>query len=60
MSGSPRIATDCSAASRASASNDDIRIVTSRGEFHYRVAKTHIVDPDDVWVLAPTTAPTMT
>ena len=40
--------------------DDDIRIVTSRGEFHYRVTKTHIVDPDDVWVIAPTDTPTIT
>lgn len=40
--------------------NDDIRIVTSRGEYHYRVTKTHIVDPDDVWVIAPTDTPTVT
>lgn len=40
--------------------NDDVRIVTSRGEFHYRVTKTHIVDPDDVWVIAPTPEPTIT
>ena len=40
--------------------NDDIRVVTSRGEFHYRVARTHIVDPDDVWVIAPTATPTIT
>ncbi|HUP38615.1 MAG TPA: class D sortase [Vicinamibacterales bacterium] len=40
--------------------NDDIRVVTSRGEFHYRVTKTHIVDPDDVWVIAPTDTPTIT
>jgi sortase A len=40
--------------------NDDVRVVTSRGEFHYRVAKTHIVDPDDVWVIAPTDTPTIT
>ena len=39
---------------------DDVRIVTSRGDFHYRVVKTHIVAPDDVWVLAPTAAPTVT
>ena len=37
-----------------------MRIVTSRGEFHYRVTKTHIVNPDDVWVLAPTLNPTVT
>jgi LPXTG-site transpeptidase (sortase) family protein len=40
--------------------DDDIRIVTARGDYHYRVVKTHIVDPDDVWVLAPTAAPTVT
>jgi sortase A len=40
--------------------NDDVRLVTSRGEYHYRVTKTHIVDPDEVWVLAPTVVPTMT
>jgi sortase A len=40
--------------------NDDVRLVTSRGEFHYRVSKTHIVNPDDVWVLAPTINPTIT
>jgi sortase A len=40
--------------------NDDVRVTTSRGEYHYRVKKTHIVDPDDVWVLAPTATPTIT
>jgi sortase A len=40
--------------------NDDVRVVTPRGEYHYRVKKTHIVDPDDVWVLAPTETPTIT
>jgi len=40
--------------------NDDVHLVTSRGEFHYRVTKTHIVDPDDVWVIAPTDTPTIT
>jgi sortase A len=39
---------------------DEVRVVTIRGEFHYRVTKTHIVDPDDVWVLAPTKTPTIT
>ena len=39
---------------------DDVRVVTRRGEYHYRVKKTHIVDPDDVWVLAPTATPTVT
>ena len=40
--------------------DDDVRMFTSRGEFHYRVTKTHIVDPDDVWVIAPTARPTIT
>jgi sortase A len=40
--------------------NDDVRVVTPRGEYHYRVTKTHIVDPDDVWVIAPTARPTIT
>ncbi|HKY22681.1 MAG TPA: class D sortase [Vicinamibacterales bacterium] len=40
--------------------HDDVSIFTSRGEFHYRVTKTHIVNPDDVWVLAPTLNPTIT
>ena len=39
---------------------DDVRVVTARGEFRYQVKKTHIVDPDDVWVIAPTTTPTIT
>ncbi len=37
-----------------------MRVVTPRGEYHYRVTKTQIVDPDDVWVLAPTPTPTIT
>jgi len=40
--------------------NDEVRLVTPRGEYHYRVTRTHIVDPDDVWVLAPTPHPTIT
>jgi sortase A len=40
--------------------NDDVRLITPRGEYHYRVSKTHIVDPDDVWVLASTPIPTIT
>lgn len=40
--------------------DDDVRVVTPRGEYHYRVTKTHIVDPDDVWVIAPTDTPTIT
>src|SRR5687768_13462641 len=40
--------------------DDEVRVVTARGEYHYRVKKTHIVDPDDAWVIAPTDAPTIT
>jgi sortase A len=40
--------------------DDDVRVVTSRGEYHYRVTKTRIVNPDDVWVIAPTQVPTIT
>jgi sortase A len=40
--------------------DDEVRLVTRQGEYHYRVKKTHIVDPDDVWVLAPTSRPTIT
>ena len=40
--------------------DDDVRVITPRGEYHYRVRKTHIVDPDDVWVIAPTATPTIT
>jgi sortase A len=40
--------------------NDEVRVVTAQGEYQYRVTKTHIVDPDDVWVLAPTETPTIT
>jgi sortase A len=39
---------------------DDVRILTERGDYHYQVKKTHIVDPDDVWVIAPTETPTIT
>jgi sortase A len=39
---------------------DEVRLVTPRGEYHYRVTKTHIVDPNEVWVLAPTKKPTVT
>lgn len=39
---------------------DDVKVVTGRGNYHYRVKKTQIVDPDDVWVIAPTERPTIT
>ena len=40
--------------------DDDVRLTTPRGEYLYRVKKTHIVNPDDVWVLARTATPTIT
>lgn len=40
--------------------DDEVRVVTSRGEYFYRVRKTRIVNPEDVWVLAPTPIPTVT
>lgn len=40
--------------------DDEVRLVTPRGEYLYKVKKTHIVDPDDVWVIAPTRTPTVT
>lgn len=39
---------------------DEIRIVTPRGTYRYRVERTRIVDPQDVWVLNPTVQPTLT
>jgi sortase A len=40
--------------------DDQVRVVTAKGEFLYRVRKTLIVDPDDVWVLEPTSTPSLT
>jgi sortase A len=40
--------------------DDEVRVVTPRGEYFYRVRKTRIVNPEDVWVLAPTPKPTVT
>jgi sortase A len=39
---------------------DDIRVVTPHGEFSYRVRTAQIVNPDEVWVLAPTDTPSIT
>jgi sortase A len=39
---------------------DEVRVVTERGDFAYRVRRTQIVGPDDVWVIAPTSRPTLT
>jgi sortase A len=32
---------------------DELALSTAHGDFRYRVSQTLIVDPDDVWVLAP-------
>jgi sortase A len=40
--------------------NDEVKVVTPRGEFLYRVTKTQVVNPEDVWVLAATKAPSLT
>jgi sortase A len=39
---------------------DEVRVITPRGEYFYTVRKTRIVNPEDVWVLAPTPEPTVT
>ena len=39
---------------------DEVKVVTARGEYLYRVTATHIVNPDDVWVVAPTARPIVT
>jgi sortase A len=40
--------------------NDEVRLVTPHGDFLYRVKKTQVVNPEDVWVLAPTKTATVT
>ena len=40
--------------------DDVIRVITPDGTFHYRVARTRIVSPTDVWVLDPGTRPVLT
>jgi len=40
--------------------DDEVRVITARGEYFYRVRNTRIVNPEDVWVLAPTPKPTVT
>lgn len=40
--------------------DDLLRLKTARGEYHYRVRETLVVDPEDVWVLDPTPTPTLT
>jgi sortase A len=39
---------------------DVIRVVTPDGTFTYRVSRTNIVNPGDVWVLDPTDQPVLT
>jgi sortase A len=39
---------------------DVLRLTTPHGQFEYRVRETFVVDPEDVWVLGPTLAPTLT
>ena len=40
--------------------DDEIRVVTKDGTFHYYVERTTIVRPQDVWVLNPTNYPALT
>jgi sortase A len=40
--------------------DDVIEMVTTEGRFTYRVQRTDIVQPSDVWVLDPTTEPSLT
>jgi sortase A len=40
--------------------DDVVRLVTSRGAFTYQVRRTLIVRPDEIWVLAPTSWPSLT
>jgi len=40
--------------------DDRIRIVTPTASYHYRVQRTDIVEPSDVWVLAHTPEPSLT
>lgn len=40
--------------------DDVIEMVTAEGRFTYRVQRTDIVQPSDVWVLDPTTQPSLT
>src|SRR5437899_6262166 len=42
------------------APGDDVLVTTLKGSFTYKVATTHVVKPDQVEVLDPTPAPTLT
>jgi sortase A len=39
---------------------DDVYLDTSRGRFHYRVRRTIVVKPEDLWVLDPSANATLT
>lgn len=39
---------------------DDIYFETPRGRFHYRVRRTVVVEPEELWVLDPSATPTLT
>lgn len=41
-------------------SNDEIRVTTPEGTYVYRVTRTDVVNPEDVWVLDPTSSPALT
>jgi sortase A len=41
-------------------SDDEIRLTTPEGTYTYRVARTDVVEPTDVWVLDPTDHPALT
>jgi sortase A len=41
-------------------SDDEIRVTTPDGSYTYRVARTDVVEPHDVWVLDPTDHPALT
>lgn len=40
--------------------DDEIHLTTPDGAYTYRVERTDVVDPDDVWVLDPTDHPALT
>lgn len=40
--------------------DDIVRVVTPEGTFEYRVQRTNVVNPEDVWVLDPTEQPVLT
>ena len=40
--------------------DDELRMTTPYGEFRYRVRRTLVVQPEDVWVLSPTRRPCLT